>query len=150
MTLGCCWDYLLLPGLSWCLFWVGPAHNPHQPPTLIVIDLTHPQAFHHQPSPQHQQSAPPAPRQGKRQLLRTRAGSFQPWRRCPGTPPVLLPASHRSTHSPGARPQQPIKMRGREPVPIGDLAEYSVPGLQGKRHLHLAQPGLPYLQLPIR
>ena len=31
----------------------GPAHDPHQPPTLIIIDLTHPQPFRHRPSLQH-------------------------------------------------------------------------------------------------
>jgi hypothetical protein len=28
----------------------APADNPHQPPSLIIIDLTHPQAFGHRPS----------------------------------------------------------------------------------------------------
>jgi hypothetical protein len=28
----------------------APAHNPHQPPAFVIVDLTHPQAFRHRPS----------------------------------------------------------------------------------------------------
>ncbi len=42
----------------------APAHDPHQPPALVIIDLTHPQPFGHRPSLEDQQlsrhSASPA------------------------------------------------------------------------------------------